>query len=40
LTLFGPLPVTLPPKRYFKNNPLFALKIAGQLCGLKKHPME
>ena len=27
-------------KRYFKNNPLFALKIAGQLCGLKKYPME
>ena len=27
-------------KRYFKNNPLFALKITGQLCGLKKYPME
>jgi len=27
-------------KRYFKNNPLFALKIAGQLCGLKKYPLE
>jgi N-acetylglucosaminyldiphosphoundecaprenol N-acetyl-beta-D-mannosaminyltransferase len=27
-------------KRYFKNNPLFALKIAGQLCGLKKYPMD
>src|SRR5476649_313865 len=27
-------------KRYFKNNPLFALKIAGQLFGLKKYPME
>ena len=27
-------------KRYFKNNPLFALKILGQLCGLKKYPME
>ncbi len=27
-------------KRYFKNNPIFALKIAGQLCGLKKYPME
>ena len=27
-------------KRYFKNNPFFALKIAGQLCGLKKYPME
>ena len=27
-------------KRYFKNNPLFALKIAGQLCGLKKYPLD
>jgi N-acetylglucosaminyldiphosphoundecaprenol N-acetyl-beta-D-mannosaminyltransferase len=27
-------------KRYFKNNPLFALKILGQLSGLKKYPME
>jgi len=27
-------------KRYFKNNPLFALKITGQLCGLKKYPLE
>ena len=27
-------------KRYFKNNPLFALKIAGQLCGFKKYPIE
>jgi N-acetylglucosaminyldiphosphoundecaprenol N-acetyl-beta-D-mannosaminyltransferase len=27
-------------KRYFKNNPLFALKIAGQLSGLKKYPLE
>jgi N-acetylglucosaminyldiphosphoundecaprenol N-acetyl-beta-D-mannosaminyltransferase len=27
-------------KRYFKNNPLFALKIAGQLCGWKKYPLE
>jgi N-acetylglucosaminyldiphosphoundecaprenol N-acetyl-beta-D-mannosaminyltransferase len=27
-------------KRYLKNNPLFALKIAGQLCGLKKYPLE
>ena len=27
-------------KRYFKNNPLFALKIAAQLCGLKKYPLE
>ena len=27
-------------KRYFKNNPIFALKIAGQLCGLKKYPLE
>jgi len=26
--------------RYLKNNPLFALKIAGQLCGLKKYSME
>jgi len=26
-------------KRYFKNNPLFALKILGQLCGLKKYPL-
>jgi len=27
-------------KRYFKNNPLFVLKIAGQLCGMKKYPLE
>ena len=27
-------------KRYFRNNPLFALQIAGQLCGLKKYPLE
>jgi N-acetylglucosaminyldiphosphoundecaprenol N-acetyl-beta-D-mannosaminyltransferase len=27
-------------KRYFKNNPLFALKIIGQLCGLKKYRLE
>jgi N-acetylglucosaminyldiphosphoundecaprenol N-acetyl-beta-D-mannosaminyltransferase len=27
-------------KRYFKNNPLFALKIAGQLCGVKKYPLD
>ncbi len=27
-------------KRYFKNNPLFALKIAGQLCGLKKYSLQ
>jgi N-acetylglucosaminyldiphosphoundecaprenol N-acetyl-beta-D-mannosaminyltransferase len=27
-------------KRYLKNNPLFALKIAGQLCGLKKYPLD
>jgi N-acetylglucosaminyldiphosphoundecaprenol N-acetyl-beta-D-mannosaminyltransferase len=27
-------------KRYLKNNPLFALKIFGQLCGLKKYPLE
>ncbi len=26
-------------KRYFRNNPLFALKILCQLCGLKKYPM-
>ena len=25
-------------KRYLKNNPLFVLKIAGQLSGLKKYP--
>ena len=24
-------------RRYFKNNPLFVAKIAGQLCGLKKY---
>ena len=27
-------------KRYLKNNPLFALKVFGQLCGLKKYPLE
>ncbi len=27
-------------KRYLKNNPVFALKIVGQLCGLSKHPLE
>jgi N-acetylglucosaminyldiphosphoundecaprenol N-acetyl-beta-D-mannosaminyltransferase len=27
-------------KRYLRNNPLFVVKIAGQLCGLKKHPLE
>jgi len=27
-------------KRYLKNNPLFALKITGQLCGWSKHPLE
>ena len=27
-------------KRYLKNNPLFAWKIAGQLSGLKKYPLE
>ena len=27
-------------RRYFRNNPLFILKIAGQLCGLKKYPRE
>jgi len=26
--------------RYLKNNPLFAWKIAGQLSGLKKYPLE
>ena len=27
-------------RRYFRNNPLFAAKIAAQRCGLKKYPME
>jgi len=27
-------------KRYCKNNPLFAWKILGQLCGMKKYPLE
>jgi N-acetylglucosaminyldiphosphoundecaprenol N-acetyl-beta-D-mannosaminyltransferase len=27
-------------KRYLRNNPLFVIKIAGQLCGLKKYPLE
>jgi N-acetylglucosaminyldiphosphoundecaprenol N-acetyl-beta-D-mannosaminyltransferase len=27
-------------KRYLKNNPLFVLKIAGQLSGLKKYSLE
>jgi N-acetylglucosaminyldiphosphoundecaprenol N-acetyl-beta-D-mannosaminyltransferase len=27
-------------KRYFVNNPLFVLKIASQLCGLKKYPLD
>jgi len=27
-------------RRYFKNNPLFALKILGQLSGLKKYSLE
>jgi N-acetylglucosaminyldiphosphoundecaprenol N-acetyl-beta-D-mannosaminyltransferase len=27
-------------KRYLRNNPLFVVKIAGQLCGLKKYPLE
>jgi N-acetylglucosaminyldiphosphoundecaprenol N-acetyl-beta-D-mannosaminyltransferase len=27
-------------KRYFKNNPLFVLKIFGQLCGLKKYRLD
>ena len=26
--------------RYLRNNPLFILKIAGQLLGLKKYPLE
>jgi N-acetylglucosaminyldiphosphoundecaprenol N-acetyl-beta-D-mannosaminyltransferase len=26
--------------RYLQNNPRFALKIAAQLCGLKKYPLE
>jgi N-acetylglucosaminyldiphosphoundecaprenol N-acetyl-beta-D-mannosaminyltransferase len=27
-------------KRYFRNNPLFIVKIAGQFCGLKKYTLE
>ena len=27
-------------KRYLRNNPLFAMKIAGQLAGLKKYALE
>jgi N-acetylglucosaminyldiphosphoundecaprenol N-acetyl-beta-D-mannosaminyltransferase len=27
-------------KRYFRNNPLFVLKIIGQLSGLKKYPLD
>ena len=27
-------------RRYFRNNPLFAVKIAAQLCGLKKYSLE
>ena len=27
-------------KRYLRNNPLFALKLAGQLAGLKKYSLE
>ena len=27
-------------KRYFRNNPLFALKILGQLSGVRKYPLE
>ena len=27
-------------QRYMRNNPLFVVKIAGQLCGLKKYPLE
>jgi len=27
-------------RRYFRNNPLFAAKIAAQLCGLRKYSLE
>jgi N-acetylglucosaminyldiphosphoundecaprenol N-acetyl-beta-D-mannosaminyltransferase len=27
-------------RRYFRNNPLFLLKIAGQLCGLRKYSLD
>jgi N-acetylglucosaminyldiphosphoundecaprenol N-acetyl-beta-D-mannosaminyltransferase len=27
-------------KRYLRNNPLFVVRIVGQLCGLKKYPLE
>jgi N-acetylglucosaminyldiphosphoundecaprenol N-acetyl-beta-D-mannosaminyltransferase len=27
-------------RRYFRNNPLFAVKIAAQLCGLRKYSLE
>jgi len=27
-------------RRYFRNNPLFAAKIAAQRCGLKKYSLE
>ena len=27
-------------RRYLKNTPLFAWKLAGQLAGLKKYPLE
>ncbi len=27
-------------RRYFKNNPLFLLKILGQMAGFKKYPLE
>jgi len=27
-------------RRYFRNNPLFAAKIAGQLCGLKRYSLD
>jgi N-acetylglucosaminyldiphosphoundecaprenol N-acetyl-beta-D-mannosaminyltransferase len=27
-------------KRYLRNNPLFAMKVIGQLCGLKQYPLE
>jgi N-acetylglucosaminyldiphosphoundecaprenol N-acetyl-beta-D-mannosaminyltransferase len=27
-------------KRYLRNNPLFMLKVIGQLCGLKPYPLD
>ena len=27
-------------RRYLRNNPLFALKVLGQLCGWKRYPLE